>query len=64
MEETLNAKWDNKEVFIHHVDPDKSYAIIGMSLEKSKLFKVDITDLEVDLKKLEAYLLVQVEKRR
>jgi len=62
--EPLQAKLGIKQVYIHHVDPSKLYAIIAYGLEKTKLFKVDITDLEVDDKKLEAYLLVQVEKNR
>ena len=62
--EPLQAKLRNDTVFIHHVDPDKQYALVAYGLEKTKLFKVDITDLEVDDKKLDAYLLVQVEKRR
>lgn len=62
--EQLQAKLGEDVVYIHHVDPDKLYALVAYSLEKTKLFKVDITDLEVDDKKLSAYLLVQVEKRR
>ena len=50
--EPLQAKLRNDTVFIHHVDPDKQYALVAY------------TDLEVDDKKLDAYLLVQVEKRR
>ena len=60
----IKAKYGEQDVYVHHVSPGKEYALIGYSLEKTKLFKVDIVDLVVDDKQLDAYLLVQVEKRQ
>ena len=62
--EPLQAKLRNDTVFIHHVDPDKQYALVAYGLENTKLFKVAITDLDVDDKYLYGSFLVHAEKSR
>lgn len=58
------VKWGNKEVFIHHIDPNEEYVLVSYSSEKTGLFKVEVKDLDLKGKKLKAYLLVQVEKKK
>jgi len=60
----LKAKYQDKDVWIHYASLDKVWMLISYTLEKTKLFKVDKKDLVVDEKQLDAYLLVQVEKRQ
>ena len=59
----LKVKMGDKEVYVHYLPLDKSYALVAESTEKIKLFKVDIKSLDVTEKQLDAYLLGQVEGR-
>lgn len=65
------VKWKGEEVYIHHIsyrsieevgDRVIQYALAGKSEERIGLFKVEVEDLELDGRKLETYLLGQVER--
>jgi hypothetical protein len=66
-----SIKWKGIDVYIHHIlyrtqgemeDPIVQYALAGKSAERNGLFKVEVEDLELNGKKLETYLLGQVER--
>lgn len=50
-------------VYIHYVPFTMSYVIVGESIKKIKLFKININDIDEDEKKLKVYLLKEIEKR-
>jgi hypothetical protein len=63
--------WKSIEIYVHHIsyqsneygrDPVVKYILVGKSKEKVGLFKIQVTDLELNNKKLETYLLGQVER--
>lgn len=65
------CKWNNKDVFVHHIayslvdeidTPPVKFVLVGFSAERIKLFKVNVEELDLDGKKLETYLLGQVER--
>lgn len=61
--ETIKIKWDEKDVFVHHISSQGDYVLVSYSPEKEKLFKIAVADLDDNSKKLCANLLGQVEKR-
>lgn len=66
-----SIQWKGESVYIHYIsyrvvdnecEPLVSYALAGRSIHKVGLFKVEIIDLKLNGKKLETYLLGQVER--
>jgi hypothetical protein len=58
-----SVKWGDKDVFVHYISLNEDYVLAGHTSEKAGLFKVPVGELNLKGKKLDAYLLVQVEKR-
>lgn len=58
-----SVKWGDKDVFIHYISLNEEFVLAGHTSEKAGLFRVPVGDLDLKGKKLDAYLLVQVEKR-
>lgn len=52
-----------KLVYIHYVPFTMDYVIVGESDEKTKLFKLSVTEIDEDEKELKAYLLEEAAKR-
>lgn len=66
-----SVKWKGEDVYVHHIsyrsidnggNEEIQHALVGKSAERIGLFKVEVSDLELDGKKLETYLLGQVER--
>jgi hypothetical protein len=66
-----SIQWKGESVYIHHIsyrvldnecEPVVSYALASRSMQRIGLFKVKVEDLELNGKKLETYLLGQVER--
>ncbi len=58
-----SVKWGDKDVFIHHISQNEEYVLASYTSEKTGLFRIPKEELNLEGKVLDAYLLVQVEKK-
>ena len=54
--ESNSVKWNNKQVYIHHIT-EGEYALVSLSIEKVKVFKLSFQELGMEESELRKYLL-------